>query len=631
MRISSAVPMNAQSAPAGSAELLLLEQVRLLYASLPVSQTVTLLNGILLAAIQSFVVEPARAISWFVCLMLVSLARIILGSQFRRASHSAADISRWRAYFLAGALAAGMVWGSTAFVLYPQDSLEHQLFIAFVLGGTVIGAMVQLMSVFQAFALFTLCALVPTILRYLFAGDYIHYAMSGMGALFLLAVLVMGKRIHDTLTASLQLRFENRELIVHLTDAKENVESINRDLLGAQQALTRSNEVLESRVAERTAALEKVDRRKNDFLAMLSHELRNPLAPILNSIYILGRADAASEHALRARQVIERQIQHVTRLVDDLLDVTRISRGKIQLRLERVNLSDLVRRTAEDESTVFETLDIRLATNVPELPVWVIADPTRIAQMIGNLLRNAAKFTPAAGRVALCLQVVDECVEIRVSDTGTGIDPELLPELFQPFVQGKQSLARTDGGLGLGLALVKGIIEMHHGTVEVKSGEAGKGSTFIVRLPRVIENVVHDAPGRSVQHITASRHIIVVDDSRDAADSLAQLVELFGHSAEVAYDGATAIEKVRANRPDVVLCDLGLPGMTGYEVARQLRAQRIDVLLIAVSGYAQFEDIAKAHAAGFDDHIAKPPDPETLRALLSHDRRKLPRADAFAE
>ena len=631
MRVSLAAPVNAQNGPAGSAELLALEQVRLLYASLPVSQTVTLLNGILLAGVQSFVVEPARAIGWLVCLMLVSLARIILGRRFRRAPYSTANIFRWRTYFLAGALASGMVWGSTAFILYPPDSLEHQLFIAFVLGGMVIGAMVQLMSVFQAFALFTVCALLPTIVRYLFAGDHIHYAMSGMGVLFLLAVLVMGKRIHDTLTASLQLRFENRELIVHLTDAKENVESINRDLLGAQQALTRSNEALESRVAERTAALEKVDRRKNDFLAMLSHELRNPLAPILNSIYILGRADAASEHALRARQVIERQIQHVTRLVDDLLDVTRISRGKIQLRLERVNLADLVKRTAEDQSTVFETLDVSLATDVPEFPVWVMVDSTRMAQMIGNLLRNAAKFTPATGQVALSLQVVDKCVEIRVSDTGAGIEPELLPELFEPFVQGKQSLARTDGGMGLGLALVKGIVEMHHGTVAVKSGGAGKGSTFIVRLPRVIENVVHDAPGRMVQPITTTRHIIVVDDNRDAADSLAQLVELFGHSADVAYDGATAIDKVRANRPDIVLCDLGLPGMSGYEVARALRAQRIDVLLIAVSGYAQFEDIAKAHAAGFDDHIAKPPDPVTLRALLSKERRRWPRADALAE
>ena len=629
MPVSPAVPVSAQTAPVGSAELLLLEQVRLLYASLRVSQTVTLLNGILLAAVQSFVIEPARAIGWLVCLMLVALGRIVLGYRFRRASHSAADISRWRAYFLAGALASGLVWGSTALVLYPQDSLAHQVFTAFVLGGMVIGSMVQLMPVFQAFVLFALCTLLPTIVRYLFAGDYIHYAMSGMGALFLLAVLVMGKRIHETLTASLQLRFENRELIIHLTDAKERVEFINRDLLGAQQALKSSNEVLESRVAERTAALERVDRRKDEFLAMLSHELRNPLAPIRNSIYILGRVEPASQHALRARQVIERQIQHVTRLVDDLLDVTRIARGKIQLRLERVNLADLVRRTAEDQSTVFESLDVDLATNVPELPVWVIVDPTRIAQMIGNLLRNAAKFTPAAGRVALRLQVVEECVEIRVSDTGAGIDPELLPELFEPFAQGKQSLARTDGGLGLGLALVKSIIKLHHGTVEVTSGDFGKGSTFIVRLPRVFEPMVHDEPGPPVQHTTTSRQIIVVDDNRDAADSLAQLVEMFGHSAEVAYDGATAIEQVRANRPDVVLCDLGLPGITGYEVARALRAQRIDVQLIAVSGYAQPEDVAKARAAGFDDHIAKPPDPETLKAMLSHERRSRPRADTW--
>ena len=340
-----------------------------------------------------------------------------------------------------------------------------------------------------------------------------------------------------------------------------------------------------------------------------------------NSIYILGRVDAGSEHAIRARQVIERQIQHVTRLVDELLDVTRIARGKIQLRLIRINLADLVRRTAEDESSVFKTLDVVLATNVPDELIWVVVDPTRIAQMIGNLLRNAAKFTPAGERVTLSLHVVDAYAEMRVSDTGAGIESELLHELFEPFVQGKQSLARTDGGLGLGLALVKGITELHRGTVQVESGGAGKGSTFMVRLPRVLENAVHDEPAPSPQPITARRHIIVVDDNRDAADSLALLCAMFGHSTDVAYDGTTAIDKVHANPPDVILCDLGLPGMTGYEVARALRAQGNDIRLIAVSGYAQPEDIAKAREAGFDDHVAKPADPDTLRALLTYERR----------
>lgn len=621
MAVSSAVPLKRHTAAAESAQLLLLEQVKLLYAGLPVSQAVTLLNGILLATVLSLVIEPARVIGWFLALTLVSLARMLLGRQFQRTSHSAADVSRWRAYFLAGAIASGMVWGSTAFIMFAADSLVHQVFTAFVLGGMVIGAMVQLMPVFQAFVLFALCTLLPTILRYLFASDYLHHAMGGMGVLFLIAVFIMGKRIHNTIIASLQLRFENHELVVHLTKTKERVESTNRDLLGAQQALKTANEVLESRVAERTAALESVDRRKNEFLAMLSHELRNPLAPIRNSIYILCRADPNSGHALRAKQVIERQIQHVTRLVDDLLDVTRIVRGKIELRLERVNLTELVKRSAEDESTVFESLDVGLATNVPERPVWVVVDPIRIAQMVGNLLKNAAKFTPAKGRVALCLNVVDEFAEIRVSDTGAGIEPELLHEIFEPFIQGKQSLARTGGGLGLGLALVKGIVELHHGTVDVKSGEVGKGSTFIVRLPRVIENAVHDEPRGPMKGNIVIRHIVVVDDNRDAADSLAQLVKMFGHSADVAYDGKTALQKVRATRPDVVLCDLGLPGMTGYEVARLLRAQGSDVRLIAVSGYAQPEDVAKARAAGFDDHIAKPPDPEALRALLSYERK----------
>jgi signal transduction histidine kinase len=347
----------------------------------------------------------------------------------------------------------------------------------------VAGAMTLLAPVFPVFVLFALGALVPIIVRFVSALDEIHYAMAGMSTVFLLAMLVIGKRVHATIDQSLRLRFENRDLIAYLTSEKAHVESINADLLAIQEELRRSNEALESRVAERTEALQQADRRKDEFLAMLSHELRNPLAPIRNSVYILNQADSLSPHARHAVEVIARQIQHVTRLVDDLLDVTRIAHGKIELRREPVNLTDLVSRTVEDHSTIFETLGVILTTDLPLAPVHANVDPIRMAQVIGNLLQNAAKFTPAAGQTTVTLRVVDQFAEIRVSDTGAGISLELLPVLFEPFVQGKATLARTESGIGLGLALVKGIIELHGGTVQVETGGLDKGSTFIVRVP----------------------------------------------------------------------------------------------------------------------------------------------------
>ena len=349
---------------------------------------------------------------------------------------------------------------------------------------------------------------------------------------------------------------------------------------------------------------------------MLSHELRNPLAPIRNSVHILNEVEPASPQARQAIEVIERQTRYVTRLVDDLLDVTRIAHGKIEVQCEPVNLTSLVSRTVEDHCSIFKRLGVELTTSLPSVAVYANVDQTRMAQVIGNLLHNAAKFTPMGGRAAVTLRVVDECAEVRVSDTGTGIDPELLPILFQPFIQGKRGLARTEGGLGLGLALVRSIVELHDGTVRAESGGPNQGSTFIVNLPLAPARAEQGEPGASVQGRTASHRVLIVDDNPDAADSLAQLVEIFGHSAEIAYDGASAIVKAHATSFDVVLCDLGLPGVSGYEVARTLRAERNDIRLIAVSGYAQPEDIERAISAGFDSHLSKPPDPDTLKRML---------------
>lgn len=596
-------------------ELTLAEQVRMLYANVRVSQSVALANGAVLALVQSVVIERSVVFFWLALLACVTLARAYLGLRFARVSPGAADTERWLVYFYAGATASGAVWGSAAWLLYPVDAVVHQVFVAFVLGGMVAGAVSLLTPVFPVFAIFALCALLPAVIRFLWVGDYIHYAMGGMSALFLLAMLVTGRRVHDTIAQSLVLRFENQDLVVDLTSARRHLQAVNADLLATQQTLRTSNEELERRVAERTAALERADRHKDEFLAMLSHELRNPLAAICNSSYLLQEVDAGGHDADLARQVIERQARYLSRLVDDLLDVTRIARGKITIRRERVDLAGCVLRTAEDQAGLFRSLGVRLSLDVPASPVMAGVDPTRMAQLIGNLLQNAAKFTPAGGQVTVSLHVSGGEAELAVRDTGAGIDPNILPALFEPFVQGDRSTARTEGGLGLGLAVVKGIAELHGGAVRAESKGPGQGATFIARLPLALNEVQREESG-SASDVTTSRSVLVVDDNRDAADTLALLVKTFGHSTQVAYDGPSAIRIAQRESPDVVLCDLGLPGMTGYEVARALRSEYQDMRLIAVSGYTRPQDTAKATAAGFDAFVVKPPAPETIRALL---------------
>ena len=265
---------------------------------------------------------------------------------------------------------------------------------------------------------------------------------------------------------------------------------------------------------------------------------------------------------------------------------------------------------------MFTELDISLASDLPQVPVRAEVDPVRMSQVIGNLLQNAAKFTPAGGKVSVALRAAGAEAEIRVRDSGAGIAPQLMDSLFQPFAQGEQTLARIPGGIGLGLAMVKGILELHGGGVQALSGGAGQGSTFLLRVPRLDEEP--DATGARVKAAAAvtPRRILVVDDNRDAAQSLAHLLDFYGHCTTVAYDGASAIEKAHAMVPDAVLCDLGLPGMSGFDVARQLRAERPDLRLIAVSGYARPEDAAEAMRAGFDCHVAKPAGAELVNRLL---------------
>jgi PAS domain S-box-containing protein len=388
-----------------------------------------------------------------------------------------------------------------------------------------------------------------------------------------------------------------------------------RRMVGFVQDITDEKES-EQKLIDANEQLREADHRKDEFLGMLSHELRNPLAPIRNSTYILEHSAPGTEQARRAQTVIKRQTEHLTRLVDDLLDVNRIARGKIELRRSRVDLRDVVLHAADDFRLTMQDRGVTFRTSVPDAQVGADADATRIAQTVGNLLHNAAKFTRRGDEVTLSLATDGGEAEIRVRDTGAGIDPVLLPRVFEPFVQGERTLARTEGGLGLGLALVKGIAELHGGTVRAASAGNGRGAEFVVRLPLVDAAVAQIAAGRRAVPGRGGRRVLVVDDNADAAESLADIVGMLGHAAEIAYDGPSAIEKARANPPEIVLCDIGLPGMSGYEVAKVLREGGNGMQLFAVSGYAQPEDVNKAIEAGFDGHLAKPLRIEDVERLL---------------
>ena len=372
-------------------------------------------------------------------------------------------------------------------------------------------------------------------------------------------------------------------------------------------------------------ALRLADQRKDEFLAMLAHELRNPLAPISSAVKIMElMAPDAPPQVQKAREVIDRQARHLARLVDDLMDVSRISTGKIVLRDEQVDPVAMVQRALEMNRPLLEARGHQLITHglsQPSLPM-LRGDSTRLTQVIGNLVNNATKYTEAGGRITVSLEQQGSWLVIRVADNGLGMSPQILPRVFNLFLQAERSLDRSLGGLGIGLSVVKRLTELHGGTVEAHSAGERLGSEFVVRLPvdAAAAAPVSSAAPSSVP--TLARRILVVDDNRDAVDALAMMLRLNGSDVEVAYDGPSGLATAQSFRPDAIVLDIGLPGMDGYEVARRLRMrpETADKLIVAVTGYGQKEDRERAHAAGFDHHLVKPIESETLIRLLAAPR-----------
>ena len=366
--------------------------------------------------------------------------------------------------------------------------------------------------------------------------------------------------------------------------------------------------------------LSEAGRCKDEFLATLAHELRNPLAPIRIGLQLMKRADDHSATFKQTRNMMERQLNQMVRLVDDLMDVSRISRGRIELRKKRVQLSTVVNNAVESSAPLIEDMGHQLSVALPQQPILVDADPTRLAQVLTNLLNNAAKYSDRGGHIQLNVELQGGEVVVRVKDTGIGIAAEELPRIFEMFVQIDRSLEKSVGGLGIGLTLVKSLVEMHNGTVEAQSDGPGKGSEFIVRLPVVVDaSQPQDSGDEAEQPSNSSRRILIVDDNQDAADSLAILLQLSGNDTRTAYDGQQAVDLAGVFRPDVLLLDIGLPKLNGYEVCRRIRRQSWgkNIVLIAVTGWGQNEDRQRSQEAGFDHHMVKPVDPQNLIKMLS--------------
>ncbi|MDQ3444686.1 MAG: ATP-binding protein, partial [Pseudomonadota bacterium] len=396
----------------------------------------------------------------------------------------------------------------------------------------------------------------------------------------------------------------------------------------AAAALREAHDDLEGRVAARTAeldaansALQQADRRKDEFLATLAHELRNPLAPLRNGLQVMRLAGADANVVERARAMMERQLTQIIRLVDDLLDVNRISRGTFILRIERANLADIVHHALETCAPPIQDKQHRLTVSIPPAPIYVDADSARLSQALCNLLVNAAKFTPNGGEIRLDVRRNGGDAVISITDSGVGISADMIDKVFEMFTQLDRSLETSQAGLGIGLSIVQRLVEMHGGTVEARSAGLGTGSEFIVKLPGAVvqaedfKRINTSAPVGNVN----SRRILIADDNEDAADSLAMMLSMMGNETRTAPDGLAALQIGATFAPEIVLLDIGMPKLNGYDAARRIRGEPwgARLVLVALTGRSQDEDRRLSHEAGFDFHLVKPIEPAALEKLLA--------------
>jgi len=402
-------------------------------------------------------------------------------------------------------------------------------------------------------------------------------------------------------------------------DERNRVIATLQQKAAALEAESKQRTALEAALRGKIDELAEVDRRKDEFLAMLGHELRNPLAPVTTALQIMRIHEGEPSRVARSREIVERQIEHMTRLIDDLLDVSRITRGKIELREQPLLLSAVIERAIESARPLIDERGHRIALDLPTEPVTFLADPARLAQVFANLLNNAAKYTDVGGRIWLRARVEGNEIVVGVKDDGPGLTRELRKHAFDLFMQGPQTRSRARGGLGIGLTLVRRLVELHGGTVDALSEGPGRGTEFVVRLPLRIPPVADGAPPpTAVAAAGPRRRILVVDDNVDAAEALGELLRDCGHEVATAHDGTRALDHARLHRPDIVLLDISMPEMDGYEVAKRIRGELGlgDALLVALTGYGEDRHRRLAREAGFDQHVTKPVDASKLEELL---------------
>jgi signal transduction histidine kinase len=436
------------------------------------------------------------------------------------------------------------------------------------------------------------------------------------GAVDYVSVPVIPEILRAKIRVFIELHRKTAELKELNDELEERVRSRTNELEASLERLRES----ETRLRLQGEELVEAGHRKDEFLAMLGHELRNPLAPIRNAVEIIRRGSDRSPALESVSDIVDRQVTHLARLVDDLLDASRISRGKMVLSRSTVELNRLLAEAIESVRPV-DNGGHNLSVSLPQTPIYVDADPVRLTQVLVNLLGNAIKFTPKGGRIWLSAAATTDQVEISVQDTGQGIDPADLDHIFDMFYQGRAAAGRDRGGLGLGLTLVRTLVEMHAGTVAVDSSGLAQGSRFVVRLPRMTSSTkteLYDPPALAIP-MAQSRRVLVVDDNCDAAESLAMLLRMDGAEVEVAFDGEAAVNAVSRFQPDVILLDIGLPKMDGYTAARTIRREPFgrNTLLVAMTGWGQAEDKRRAMEAGFDAHLVKPVSMDALMDIFA--------------
>jgi signal transduction histidine kinase/CheY-like chemotaxis protein len=428
----------------------------------------------------------------------------------------------------------------------------------------------------------------------------------------------------------------SKKLQKSITEPLDAIAAVAREIVGGRDYSLRANKMshdeigvvvdafnqMLAEVQSRSMALVEEDRRKDEFLATLAHELRNPLAPIRHAVKLLESKSVEERQQQWARDVIARQVQRMALLLDDLLDISRITRGRLDLKREPVELESIVGAAVETARPLIESKHHQLRVTLPSRRIRLLADPLRLSQSLSNLLTNAAKYTDANGRISLDVALLPDEITLAVKDTGIGFDEAAAVGMFEMFSQVDSAIDRSEGGLGIGLALVKGLVELHGGSIDAFSAGPGQGSEFRIHLPLslIVENGAEQAapPPEARSKANPRIKVLIVDDNRDAADSLALLLEMNGYAVSVGHSGGEALKISAEQRPHAIILDIGMPDITGYQVARRIRGEPwgAAVLLIAVTGWGQNEDKARATAAGFNHHLTKPVDPDQVEALL---------------